>query len=432
MSLGRVLWVAAVFAVSIGSAAAADWPEFRGPAGDGVVPPAVNGGMRGFPLQWSETENVDWKTPIPEQGWSTPVVNGDQIWLTHATLDGHDYFVMRVNADTGEIEFHEKLFHSDNPEPLGNNVNCYASPSPAIEGDRAYIHFGSYGTACIDTTTNKVIWMRDDLPCRHFRGPGSSVFLYKDLVVLTFDGADYQYVAALDKKTGKTVWKTDRTTDWPDLDENGQPKREGDFRKAYSTPFLIQANGKDQLFIPGSYCGFAYDPETGEEIWKVHYPGYTSSIRPVYADGLVYVSTGRGQTEMWAVRTDGKGDVTNTHVAWKAAHPHMPLTPSPLLIDGLLYLVGDKGSVICLDAKTGEEVWTQRIGGSYIASPIYADGRIYCFSVQGATVVLKPGREAEVLGTSRLEEGFMASPAVHNDAFILRSKTHLYRISEHD
>ena len=230
-----------VFAID-GSAARADWPEFRGPSSNGYVAAESSKEATKLPLTWSESENVRWKTPIPGLGWSTPVVMGGQIWLTTATEDGHDFSILCVDAATGKVVHNKKLFHCDSPEPLGNNVNCYAAPSPAIEPGRFYAHFGSYGTACVDTATGNVLWQRDDLKCRHYRGPSSSVVLFDNLVILTFDGVDLQYTVALDKQTGKNVWKTDRDVKWNDQDVTGKGAEEakrmldGDHRKAHSTP----------------------------------------------------------------------------------------------------------------------------------------------------------------------------------------------------
>jgi len=414
------------FAFLACGAAGAGWPEFRGPFGNGhAAPPGAR--PAGLPLRWSETENVRWKTAIPHRGWSTPVVLGGQVWLTTATTDGRDFFAICLDAATGRIVFNQRLFHADDPEPLGNNVNCYASPSPAIEPGRVYVHFGSYGTACLDTATRKVLWQRTDLPCRHYRGPGSSVVLYRDLVILTFDGVDAQYLAALDKKTGRTVWKTHRTTQWNDLDANGQPKREGDFRKAFSTPLVFEVGGQPQMVSPGSKACYAYDPRTGEELWKVRHTAHTAVLRPVFAGGLAIFCTGLGGPQLWAVRPDGRGDVTATHVAWKA-RARAPRTPSPIVVDDLLYVVSDDGLATCLEVATGREVWRQRLGGNYAASPIYADGRLYFCSQQGKTTVLRPGRTCRVLATNRLAGGFMASPAVAGRALFLRTRTHLYRI----
>ncbi len=408
--------------------AAADWPEFRGPRGNGHVAPSGDGKAIGLPLRWSETENVKWKTAIPNLGWSTPVVMDGRVWLTTATKDGHDFFAICVDAETGRIRMNRKMFHADNPEPLGNSVNCYASPSPVIEPGRVYVHFGSYGTACLAADTGDVVWERTDLPCRHYRGPGSSAILHDDLLVLTFDGVDVQYVAALDKTSGRTVWKTDRTTKWDDLDARGQPKREGDFRKAFSTPLVVETGAGLQVVSIGSKAAFAYEPRTGREIWSLPLPGYSSAPRPVFENGLAFIVTGRGKTELWAMRIDGRGNVADTHVAWKTSGRHVPNTPSPLLVEDLLYLVADSGTASCFEAATGKEVWSERLGGNFMASPIYADGRLYCFSVQGKTTVLKAGRTYGVLAESRLESGFMASPAVSGKAFLLRTKTHLYRI----
>ncbi|HUT36332.1 MAG TPA: PQQ-binding-like beta-propeller repeat protein [Planctomycetota bacterium] len=411
------------------AAAGADWPEFRGPRGDGHAAAAADAKPLGLPLRWSEKDNVAWKTAVPHRGWSTPVVLGGQVWLTTATTDGHDFFALCVDAATGKILFNERLFHADNPEPLGNNVNCYGSPSPAIEPGRVYIHFGSYGTACLDTATFKVLWERKDLSCRHYRGPGSSVVLFENLVILTFDGVDVQYLTALDKKTGQTVWKTDRTTDFNDLDGQGKPTREGDFRKAFSTPLVFDAGGKPQMISPGSKACYSYDPRTGKELWKVRHTAHTAVVRPLFSHGLAIFCTGLGGPALWAVRPDGEGDVTKTHVAWKFAEG-APRTPSPIVVGDLLYMVDDGGQATCLEVVTGKAVWKERIGGNYAASPIHADGRLYFSSQQGKTTVLKPGRTFEVLATNTLDGGFMASPAVAGKALILRTKTHLYRIEE--
>ncbi|HLH54261.1 MAG TPA: PQQ-binding-like beta-propeller repeat protein [Verrucomicrobiae bacterium] len=423
--LFQILFISAFTGSAL--AAGSDWPEFRGPTEDGHVPATGNGSQAGIPLNWSETNNVVWKTAIPDRGWSTPVVMNGQVWLTTASVDGHDFFAICVDAESGKIKFNEKLFHCDHPEPLGNNVNAYATPSPVIEPGRVYVHFGSYGTACLDTETGKVIWQRDDLRCRHYRGPSSSPVLFRDLLILTFDGADLQYLAALDKKTGKTVWKTDRSAEWNDADVPGQVARDGDLRKAHSTPLIVQFEGQTQLLSTGAKAAYAYDPVTGKELWKVHFPAWSAAPRPVYENGTGFFVTGHGQTELLAVRLGGQGDVTDSHVSWKFDSV-VPRTASPILIDGLLYMVSDDGAVTCLEENTGKQVWRSRIGGTYAASPIYADGRIYFFSQQGKTTVVKPGRSFEALATNSLSTGFMASPAVSGHALFLRTKTDLYRI----
>jgi len=421
--------LAAVLLVSGGPTARADWPEFRGPWGNGHASAPGDTKPVGLPLHWSETNNVKWKTEIPYRGWSTPVVLGGQVWLTTATEDGHDFFAICVEAETGRIRFNEKLFHSDAPEPLGNgaSMNCYATPSPVIEPDRVYVHFGRFGTACLDTTTAKVLWKREDIQCRHYRGPASSLILFENLVILTMDGVDVQYHVALDKQTGQNVWKTDRSVAWNDENVPGQMARDGDLRKAHSTPLIATVAGKPQMFSAGAKAAYAYDPRTGRELWKVQYNDWSVAPRPLYDQGLALIVTGLSKTELWAVKPDGQGDVTDTHVAWKL-RTHVGKYASPILVDGLFYTAAEESFVTCVEAASGKVIWTERIGGKYAASPIYADGRLYFFDQQGTTKVLKPGRTCEVLATNTLANGFMASPAVAGKALFLRTKTHLYRI----
>lgn len=400
------------------------WPMFRGPHGNGAVAESQ------LPLHWSETENVRWKIVIPNSGWSTPVIQDGQIWLTSATENGTDFFAYGVDVKSGKILFEKKVFHCDIAEPLGNNVNGYASPSPAIEKGRVYVHFGSYGTACLDATTGEVLWKREDFKCRHYRGPGSSPILYKDLLILTFDGVDLQYVIALDKRSGKTIWKSDRMIKWNDLDEKGQPKRDGDMRKGFATPMVIEVGGKEQLISPASGNVIAYEPGTGKEIWRVRSPTHTPVVSPVFANGMVLSVTGHGLAEMLAIPPDGEGDVTETKVAWRMGGKDVPLTPSPVVLNGLLYMLSDQGIMNCIEIETGKSVWREQLGGNCIASPIHDNERIYIFGLSGKTTVIRAGRTFEKLSENHLESGFMASPAVTGDSLILRTKTHLYNIGK--
>jgi outer membrane protein assembly factor BamB len=429
-----------LFASSL-TARAANWPEFRGPTGDGHVAASTGDSAKPLPLEWSETKNVRWKTEIPYRGWSTPVVMDGQVWLTTATEDGHDFYALCLDADTGKILHNERVFHSDNPEPLGNNVNCYAACSPAIEPGRVYVHFGSYGTACLDTSTGKAIWSRDDMPCRHWRGPSSSVVLFDNLAILTFDGADLQYVTALDKETGQTVWRTDRDVEWNDQNITGEyakyadMAKVGDFRKAHSTPLVVNSGGEPLLVSGGAKATFGYDPHTGKEKWRVHYDDWSVAPRPLYQNGVAYIVSGLMHPELMAVKTDGIGDVTDSGVLWRLK-TGVPKTASPLLVDGLLYMVGDDGVASCVDSADGSVVWRKRLGGRFAASPIYApatansEPRIYFSNQDGKTTVIKPGREFEQLATNTLDDGFMASPAAADGALYLRTKTNLYRIEE--
>ena len=418
-----------IFLTLGGLATYADWPEFRGPRGDGHASAPGDPKPLGLPLHWSETNNIKWKTAIPFRGWSAPVVMGGQVWLTTATEDGRDSFAICVDAKTGKEVFNERVFHHDSPEPLGNgaSMNSYATPSPAIEPGRVYVHFGSAGTACLDTKSGKVLWKRDDLPCRHYRGPSSSVVLFENLVILTFDGADLQYLAALDKQTGATVWKTNRSVAWNDETVPGPMAKDGDLRKAHSTPLLVTVGGKPQLLSSGAKAAYGYDPRTGQELWRVQYPDWSGAPRPLFDNGMAFIVTGLTKKELWAVKTDGHGDVTETGVVWKLK-THIGKYASPLLVDGLIYTAAEESFVTCLEAATGQTVWTERVGGKYAASPIYADGRIYLFDQDGTTTVIKPGRALEVLATNTLAAGFMASPAISGKALFLRTRTHLYRV----
>jgi outer membrane protein assembly factor BamB len=410
-------------------AARADWPEFRGPRGDGHVSAPGDAKTIGLPLRWSETNNVKWKTAIPYRGWSAPVVMGGQVWITTATVDGHDYFAIGLDAETGKVLFNERIFHTDNPEPLGNgaSMNSYATPSALLDPGRVYVHYGSAGTACLDTATGKVLWKRNDLPCRHYRGASSSPISFENLLILTMDGADLQYHVALDKKTGETVWKTPRSVAWNDENVPGQMAKDGDLRKAHSTPLIVNASGKTQMLSAGAKAAYAYDPRTGRELWRVQYPDWSTAPRPVYDSGLAFFVTGLNKLEMLGVKTDGQGDVTDSHVAWKLRN-RVGKYASPILIDGLIYTAAAENFLSCVEAATGQVVWAERIDGKYAASPIYADGRLYFFSQEGVTTVLKPGRTFHVIATNTLPDGFMASPGVSGKALYLRTKTHLYRV----
>jgi outer membrane protein assembly factor BamB len=407
------LFCAGLSAVSVAKGVE-NWPQFRGPTADGQA------GNSGVPLAWSETQNVRWKTPIHDRGWSSPVIWDDQIWLTTATADGKQMFAVCVDRESGRIVHDVKIFDVEKPQPI-HELNSYASPTPVIEAGRVYVHFGSYGTACVDTSTAKVLWTRRDLPCDHFRGPGSSPMLFGDLVIVHLDGFDFQYVVALNKETGKTVWKTDRSVAWGNTD--------GDFKKAYSTPLLIEVDGRQELVSSGSKAAMAYDPATGKELWKIRYEQFSSTARPLFGHGLVFINTGFGKADFYAVRPGGSGDVTDSHVVWKATRG-IGSKPSPVMVDDLLFMVHDAGVAICLEAKTGEEVWSKRLGGAFSASPIVADGRVYFCSQQGATSVIKPGRKFEALATNKLSEGCMASPAVAGKAIFLRTEKALYCIQE--
>lgn len=382
-----------------------DWPQFRGPDGQG------HSAERGLPLEWSESRNVIWKTIVPGLGWSSPVVAGGRVWLTSAVESrGLSLRALAFDVETGREVVNVEVFRLPST-PLLNPKNSRASPTPIIEGDRVYVHFGADGTAAL-TTSGEVVWtVRFPYESQH--GNGGSPALIGDLLILSCDGSSDAFVVAVDKRTGKVRWKTARR----------QP-----FDQAYSTPLVIRTGDRDQVISVGAYRAGAYDPQTGREIWRVGYhDGFSNVPRPVYGHGLVYIATGFQEPSLLAVRADGTGDVTRTHVAWTLRRS-APLTPSPLLVGDELFIVNDVGIASCLDARTGETYWRQRIPGNYSASPLFADGRIYFLSEEGVATVITPGKEFRVLAANTLDGTTLASMAVSDGSIYIRSDRHLYRL----
>lgn len=397
------------------------WPQFRGPEGNGVA------ASRNLPLTWSESSNVRWKTEIHGRAWSSPIVMDSQIWLTTATPDGKELSVASVDPDDGKIVRDLKLFDVANPQEA-HPFNSYASPTPVAEPGRLYVTFGSPGTAALDTRTGKVLWERRDLQCNHFRGSGSSPIIFRNLLIMHFDGIDVQYVVALDKDTGKTVWKTPRSIDFKDLGPDGKPIGDGDFRKAFATPLIVEVQGRPLLISLGGKATYAYEPMTGKEVWRLEdRTSHTASTRPVAGHGLIFYATGWERSKLNAIRPEGTGDITATNVVWQFTRG-VPNKPSILVVEDLIFMVNDTGIASCLEAKTGALVWQSRIGGTFSSSPLYAQGRVYLFDEDGKTTVIEAGRQFKVLAENQLDNGFMASPAVIGDALILRTSRDLYRL----
>ncbi|HEY2586396.1 MAG TPA: PQQ-binding-like beta-propeller repeat protein [Tepidisphaeraceae bacterium] len=403
-----------------------NWPQFRGPTGVGIAD------STDLPETWGERQNVKWKSEVPGKAWSSPVVWGNQVWMTNATEDGHELYAVCLDRDTGKVVYNLKVFDIAHPQYC-IPFNSYGSPTPCIEEGRLYVTFGSPGTACLDTHTGKVLWQRTDFVCNHYRGAGSSPLLYKDLLIMNFDGSDFQFVAALDKRTGRTVWRTDRDIDFGDVEPNGRPRGEGDFRKAFSTPRVFTIDGHDVVISLGSKALYAYEPLTGKELWRVEdKSSFSGSDTPIFGDGTIFYGSGHGQSELLAVKPVGGGeggDIADKSIAWRM-HKKVPTRSSLLLHDGLIYLVTDAGVVNCVNAKDGSEVWHGRVDGTYSASPTYGDGRIYLCSEQGKTTVLAAGREFKVLAENQLPDGIMASPAIAGHAIFIRTKTTVYRIEK--
>lgn len=419
-------------ASAVGLSAAGEWPQFRGPAGDGHHDQSL-------PLRWSATENVRWKTPIPGKAWASPVIWRAQIWLANATADGRELSVVCVDRETGRILQDRKLFEVERPQ-FCHPFNSYASPTPVLEAGRLYVTWGSPAVACIDTSTGQVLWERRDFVCNHFRGAGASPILYGDLLFLAFDGSDRQFVAALDKQSGRTVWQTARSIDFQDLNEQGEPQDDGDLRKAFATPHVAVLGGQPLLLSSGAKAHYAYDPLTGRELWRVEdRTAHSASTRPVVGHGLVYVPTGWANGQLLAIRPGGAGEVADANaepdetqqlrVVWKVRRS-VARKPSVQLAGDLLFMIEDGGVATCLEAQTGVEIWRERVGGNYSASPLCAAGKIYFCSEEGKTTVVAAGRQFRVLAENTLPDGFMASPAAAGHALFLRTRTHLYRVED--
>ena len=407
LCVGLVLGALAAPAV----ASSQDWPEFRGPDGQGH---ALDGDV---PLEWSESRNVAWKTAVPGQGWSSPVVSGGRLWLTTAVGDREiSLRALAFDVETGREVVNVEVFRTRAGGPL-NPKNTRASPSPIVEGDRVYVHFGAEGTAAL-TTAGEIVWKaRFSYESQH--GSGGSPIVYGDLLIVSCDGGDAAFVVALDKRTGKTRWKTWRRQPWA---------------QAYTTPLVIRATrgarvgDRDQIVSAGAFRAAAYDPQSGKEIWRVSYgDGFSNVPRPVYGHGFVFIATGFQQPTLIAVRPDGTGDVSKTHVVWTLRRG-APLTPSPLIVGDELFVVSDAGIATCLDARTGAIHWQQRLNGTFSASPVFAAGRIYFLAEDGVATVIAPGREFRRLATNALDGATLASMAVAGGSIYIRSATHLYRI----
>ena len=400
------LIAAALFFLSTLALHAEDWPQFRGPGGEG------HSIERGLPIEWSESQNILWKTAIAGRGWSSPVIAGGRVWLTSSTDKQGDASLrlLAFNVASGRQISSVEVF-SIKGAYLKNSKNSHASPTPILEGDRGYVHFGADGTAAL-TTDGKILW-KAVFPYDSQHGNGGSPTIYRDLLIVNCDGADDAYVVALDKNTGKIRWKTQRR----------QP-----YDQSYTTPLVIQVNGRDQLISVGAHRTMAYDPLTGKEIWRVDYgEGFSNVPRPVYSHGLVFIGTGFQEASMMAVRPTGTGDVTNTHVAYTIERG-APFTPSPLVVGDEFYMVSDIGIASCLDVATGKTLWQQRMPGNYSASPVFADGRIYFLSEEGVATVIAPGKEFRRLASNSLDGTTYASIAVSQGSLFIRSESHLYRI----
>ena len=397
-----------------------NWTHFRGSNLN-----AISGSVNP-PATWSETSNIRWKTDLPGKGWSSPVVLDNQIWLTTATDDGKKMNGVCLDFNSGKTLYDILLFTPDSVQGK-HSINTYATPTPCIEKGFVYLHFGTFGTACVSTTNGKIIWKRTDLNCNHVQGPGSSPIIYKNLLILHLEGNDVQYIVALDKTSGKTVWKTERPGKvYEPLAPIG--------KKAYITPLIVNVNGKDLLISNGSAVCQALDPETGKEIWHIVQGTDSTIAMPVYENGLVYFipgfvdsPSGEKYTEIIAANPDGQGDIAPSNIVWRHKIPVLQLL-TPVLKNGLIYTIDTQNNLLCIDAKTGKDVYTQKMKTKHYASPVFANGRIYFISGKGETTVLKEGRKFEVVAENKLPGEVFATPAILRDQILLRTDKSLYCI----
>jgi len=397
-----------------------DWTHFRGSQLNGMA------NVEYAPISWNSDSNIVWKTVIHDRGWSSPVVYNNQVWMTTALDDGKKMFAVCVDYRTGKVIYDILLF---TPDTIYNkhNINSYATPTPCIEEGFVYVHFGRYGTACVNTSNGKVIWQRKDIEFLDIQGPGSSLLLYKNLLILHCEGTDRQLILALDKSTGQTVWETQRPKEIYD-------KLEPIGKKAYITPIIINVNGRDQLISNGSAACIAYDPDTGKEIWRVVGGDDSTISMPFCEDGIVYFYTGfktdeEGEkyAELLAVNPDGIGDISESHVIWRMRTPILQLL-TPVIKDGMIYTIDTKSIMMCIDAKTGSIIWSKRVRGKYNSSPVYAAGNIYFSSTQGDITVIREGRSIDVKAENNLEGEIWTTPVILEGNILIRTSKYLYKI----
>lgn len=398
--------------------ALADWTDWRGPTQEGRSDAA------NLPTTWSETENIVWKTAIHDLGLSTPVVLEEQAWVTTAKEDGTELYAIAIDVNSGAIVHDIPVFKVDAPQSI-NPSNSYATPSATLEAGRVYVHYGTFGTACLDTVSGEVLWRRTDLNCDHMQGPASSPIIFENLLIVHLEGVDKQFIVALDKKTGDTVWTYDRPAELYTSDIKGV------YKKSYQTPVVVTVDGKPQLISNGALMVTGHDPHTGTEIWRARYRDDSTISRILTGHGLLFVNTGGspGATEMWAIRQGGVGDVTDTHVVWKMTKD-APHESSPVLVDDLIYSISENSILVCTEAATGTQVWSQRMKGDYWSSLLATKDRVYLSNRKGTTNIIATGREFRELAVNALDGEILASPAVVGDSLLIRTKTHLYRIEQ--
>ncbi|MCL2104746.1 MAG: PQQ-like beta-propeller repeat protein [Kiritimatiellaeota bacterium] len=396
------------------------WSEFRGSAKDGTS------AATGLPLTWNETENIVWKTEIPGIGHSSPVAAGGRIWFTQSPDGGRTRHVMCVDFETGKIIRNIPLFTWDpESEQKYHDMNSHATPTPVVEGNRVYVTFGNPGTACLNAETGETIWTRTDIINRYFDvGPASCPTLYGNKLIIQCDGqpSAARFVIALDKDTGKTLWRTDRR--YPNDEVPG-------YTHASCMPLAVTVNGRQQLVSPGANGVRGYDLETGEELWVARYKAWSVVPRPVSDGNLVFICAGVVNPIMLAIRLDkAKGDITDSDAIVWSTTKRVPDMPSPLLINNRFYTLLAAGKFSCLDPATGDEIWSENLPKQHLASPISTEGRIYLFNTEGTATVVALGDTFRLLASNKLDTGCHATPAIVGKSLIVRTSSHLYRIED--
>ncbi|MFH1716601.1 MAG: PQQ-binding-like beta-propeller repeat protein [Planctomycetota bacterium] len=414
----RLLWFAAFVAVQAEPSLAENWPCFRGPTQQGISH------EKDIPLEWSETSNIVWKTPTAGEGWSSPVVFGDRVFVTAATEQAVSFRLICLDRLSGRILWDREVLRQ---KPGHKQMfNSYASSTPATDGRMVYVVTFDGGIAAV-SMEGAVVWTNRDYDYFSEHGLAVSPVLYRDLLIVPFDGSssgpdpkvgwqiswDKAVIVALDKNTGKVRWEGKR----------------GYSRIAHVTPQILSENGVDQLVSSAGNVVQGFDLETGRRIWTASSEGEGVVPSVVIGEGLVFTASGFGDSTIRAVRTGGKGDVTATHIAWSTTED-VPKVPSMLYAKPFLFLITETGVVKCLRAATGEVIWRERLAGKFSASPVWTEGRIYFLSESGLTTVIEAGPEFNVLAKNQLDAKCCASQAISQRQIFVRSEHNIYCIGE--
>jgi outer membrane protein assembly factor BamB len=416
-----LFFIAIFFGCKCTSSQEKNWTHFRGSNLNAIAE------TEKIPLKWDDSA-IKWKTEIHDMGYSSPVVYGNQIWVTTAKSDGKELYAVCIDFQTGKIIHDLKVFTNDVVERK-NSINTYASPTPCIEKGFVYVHYGNLGTACINSETGSIVWKSTEFQCKNVHGPGSSPIIYKNLLILHYEGSDVRYIVALDKSDGKLVWRSDRPSEpYEPLSPVG--------KLAYITPIIINVKGQDMLISNGSAICQAFDPGTGKEIWRIVYGAETTISMPFTENGVLFWLTGFmvgadgvNYAYLLAVNPDGKGDIKESNIIWKKEDkPAENQMLSPVIKDGLIYTVTAMNIMMCVDAVTGKELWSKHVTTNYNSSPLYINGNVWFFSVKGDVLVLKAGREYEEVARNQMDSGIWATPAVLRNSMIIRTQKYLYRI----